>query len=98
LQPPSSISHDLTSSNVAAPPPSEEADVALEGRTPIADSTGSPSKWRAPGRPDHRVHFVREILKTAATAFIFGLAVLAALVIWDFYVTAPWTRDGSVRA
>ena len=25
------------------------------------------------------------------------LAVLAALVIWDFYVTAPWTRDGSVR-
>ena len=25
------------------------------------------------------------------------LAVLAALVIWDFYVTAPWTRDGRVR-
>jgi multidrug resistance efflux pump len=24
--------------------------------------------------------------------------VLAALVIWDFYVAAPWTRDGSVRA
>ena len=23
--------------------------------------------------------------------------MLAALVIWDFYVTAPWTRDGSVR-
>jgi RND family efflux transporter MFP subunit len=25
------------------------------------------------------------------------LAVAAALVIWDSYVTAPWTRDGSVR-
>jgi RND family efflux transporter MFP subunit len=28
---------------------------------------------------------------------ILALAVLAAVVIWDFYVTAPWTRDGSVR-
>jgi RND family efflux transporter MFP subunit len=41
--------------------------------------------------------FARETLKTAATLLIFGLAVLAALVIWNFYVTAPWTRDGSVR-
>ncbi|HEX3522159.1 MAG TPA: biotin/lipoyl-binding protein, partial [Stellaceae bacterium] len=41
--------------------------------------------------------FVQETLKTAATVLILGLAVLAALVIWDFYVTAPWTRDGSVR-
>ncbi|HZC96603.1 MAG TPA: HlyD family secretion protein [Bradyrhizobium sp.] len=37
------------------------------------------------------------MLKTAATLLILGLAVLAALVIWDYYVTAPWTRDGSVR-
>jgi RND family efflux transporter MFP subunit len=37
------------------------------------------------------------MLKTAATLLILALAVLAALVIWDFYVTAPWTRDGSVR-
>ena len=36
-------------------------------------------------------------MKTAATLLIFVLAVLAALVIWDFYVTAPWTRDGRVR-
>jgi RND family efflux transporter MFP subunit len=40
---------------------------------------------------------VRETLKRAATLLILGLAVLAALVIWDSYVTAPWTRDGSVR-
>ncbi len=38
------------------------------------------------------------MLKRAATLLIFLLAVLAALVIWDSYVTAPWTRDGSVRA
>jgi RND family efflux transporter MFP subunit len=37
------------------------------------------------------------MLKTAATLLILVLAVLAALVIWDSYVTAPWTRDGSVR-
>jgi RND family efflux transporter MFP subunit len=41
--------------------------------------------------------FARETLKTVATLLIFVLAVLAALVIWDTYVTAPWTRDGSVR-
>jgi RND family efflux transporter MFP subunit len=41
--------------------------------------------------------FAWETLKTAATLLILLLAVLAALVIWDSYVTAPWTRDGSVR-
>jgi RND family efflux transporter MFP subunit len=41
--------------------------------------------------------FARDTLKTTATLLILGLAVLAALVIWDSYVTAPWTRDGSVR-
>lgn len=32
-----------------------------------------------------------------ATLGIGLLAVLTALVIWDYYVTAPWTRDGRVR-
>jgi RND family efflux transporter MFP subunit len=32
-----------------------------------------------------------------ATLLVLALAVLAALVIWEFYVTSPWTRDGSVR-
>jgi multidrug resistance efflux pump len=41
--------------------------------------------------------FARETLKTVATLLIFVLAVLAALIVWDSYVTAPWTRDGSVR-
>jgi RND family efflux transporter MFP subunit len=41
--------------------------------------------------------FARETFKTVATLLILVLAVLAALVIWDSYVTAPWTRDGSVR-
>ena len=41
--------------------------------------------------------FARATLKTTATLLILALAVLAAVVIWDYYVTAPWTRDGSVR-
>jgi RND family efflux transporter MFP subunit len=90
--------------HVAAPAPSEEAGVALEGRWPIADPSErlpvepkSPPKGPAPGRPGRTARFARETLKTAATLLILALAVLAALVIWDFYVTAPWTRDGSVR-
>src|SRR5258708_33088921 len=35
--------------------------------------------------------------KRLATLAIMLVAILMALVIWDYYVTAPWTRDGSVR-
>jgi RND family efflux transporter MFP subunit len=41
--------------------------------------------------------FARATLKTTATLLLLAVAVLAAVVIWDFYVTAPWTRDGIVR-
>jgi multidrug resistance efflux pump len=41
--------------------------------------------------------FLRSCGKTAATLTILGLAVLASLVIWNTYVTAPWTRDGRIR-
>ena len=78
---------------------------AVEGRSPIADPlervsfdpTSSLKRAAPPRRPGRIARFFRETLKTAATLLIFVLAVLAALVIWDFYVTAPWTRDGRVR-
>src|SRR6266702_2167030 len=35
--------------------------------------------------------------KRLATLAIMLVAVLMALVTWDYYVTAPWTRDGRVR-
>jgi RND family efflux transporter MFP subunit len=85
LQSPSSISHDRTTSNVAEPYPGAAERSVLH----VAAA--------APGRPARTARFARETLKTAATLLILGLAVLAALVMWDFYVTAPWTRDGSVR-
>ncbi len=84
--------------------PSEETGLALEGRLPIADpSEGVPVDPRPPlkgpgsGRPDRMARFARKTLKTAATLLILVLAGAAALVIWDTYVAAPWTRDGSVR-
>jgi RND family efflux transporter MFP subunit len=41
--------------------------------------------------------FARGMLKTTATLLILAVAVLAAALIWDYYIAAPWTRDGSVR-
>jgi multidrug resistance efflux pump len=35
--------------------------------------------------------------KRLATLAIMLVAVLMALVTWDYYVAAPWTRDGRVR-
>jgi multidrug resistance efflux pump len=35
--------------------------------------------------------------KRLATLAIALVAVVMALVTWDYYVTAPWTRDGRVR-
>jgi multidrug resistance efflux pump len=35
--------------------------------------------------------------RVGATVAIFAVALLSASVIWDYYVTSPWTRDGRVR-
>ena len=99
---PDAVEHDVL--RRTAPAPVKKAGAAVEGRSPIADplervpvDPKSSLKRAAPRRPDRMARFVRETLKTAATLLIVALAVLAALVIWDSYVTAPWTRDGSVR-
>src|SRR5262245_56660637 len=43
----------------------------------------------------------RELLLASArklvTVFIALAAVMISLIAWDHYLTAPWTRDGSVR-
>jgi RND family efflux transporter MFP subunit len=95
---------DRSAPHVAAPAPSEEAGAALEGRSPIADPSERPpvvpkARLKGPvfGRPGRIARFARGTLRTTATLLSLAVAVLAALVIWDTYVTAPWTRDGSVR-
>jgi multidrug resistance efflux pump len=66
--------------------PTRQQRCAEDGRPP-ADAS----------RPQQLLHFVRFCGKTAATLAILGSAVLASLVIWDIYVTQPWTRDGRIR-
>jgi multidrug resistance efflux pump len=43
------------------------------------------------------VRWILAGLKGLATLAIALVAILMALVTWDYYVTAPWTRDGRVR-
>jgi RND family efflux transporter MFP subunit len=119
LQSPDSISRERTTAtvaerrpvaaehsvlHVASPAWSEEADLALEGRPPIADPSerlgvGPVATRKGPlsGRSGRLAPFAWAMLKTTATVLLLAVAVLAAVVIWNFYVTAPWTRDGIVR-
>jgi RND family efflux transporter MFP subunit len=90
--------------HVASSAPSKEAGAALEGRSPIAVPSERPGVQPMPTlkgplskRPGRMAGFARATLKTTATLLIFALAALAAVVIWDYYITAPWTRDGSIR-
>jgi multidrug resistance efflux pump len=39
----------------------------------------------------------RRMARTGATVLCIPVAILAALVIWNSYVCAPWTRDGRLR-
>jgi multidrug resistance efflux pump len=50
---------------------------------------------RDPRRPSLR--WILACSKGVATLAIALVAVLAALVTWSYYVSAPWTRDGAVR-
>ncbi|MCJ2141756.1 HlyD family secretion protein [Methylobacterium sp. E-066] len=38
-----------------------------------------------------------KVFRLAATGLILLFAFVAAVFVWEFYVAAPWTRDGSVR-
>jgi RND family efflux transporter MFP subunit len=71
---------------------------------PVARTEPQPNETareKAPIRPSSRERrlAVRWILalKGLATLAIALVAILMALVTWDYYVTAPWTRDGRVR-
>jgi RND family efflux transporter MFP subunit len=101
---PSSVAAERSVLHVASPAWSEEAGPALEGRLPVADPGERPGAEPMPTlkgpiskRPGRMARLARATLKTMATLLILAAAVLAALVIWDYYITAPWTRDGAVR-
>jgi multidrug resistance efflux pump len=73
-----------------SPPVGPEIGCAAEpdrpSRAPVA-----PVRWRDVKR------LLLPWAKRLATLGILLVAVLMVLVTWDYYVTAPWTRDGRVR-
>ena len=96
---------------VASMPDKGLSDPAPKGLAP-APSRGEPASGEHDPGPKNRAsrndtpkrtkqtfiaRFGPTLLKTVATLLILGIAVLATLVIWGYYVTAPWTRDGRVR-
>ena len=52
---------------------------------------------RASGGRRLAIRWIGAGLKRLTTLTIALVAVAAGLVTWDYYVTAPWTRDGRVR-
>ncbi|KQP48858.1 HlyD family secretion protein [Methylobacterium sp. Leaf108] len=50
--------------------------------------------------PDHAPRRSRRLARLGRlllTGLILGAALVAAIVVWRYYVVAPWTRDGRVR-
>ncbi|MGU3360914.1 efflux RND transporter periplasmic adaptor subunit [Methylobacterium sp. M6A4_1b] len=72
---------------MAQDPPAETAAVGSEVRPSASGPDTSP---RAPGRS-------RRVLRLLVTGLVLACAFVAAALVWQFYVTAPWTRDGRVR-
>jgi multidrug resistance efflux pump len=40
----------------------------------------------------------RDFVRIVVTLVTVAIAIVVALALWDYYVNAPWTRDGRVRA
>jgi multidrug resistance efflux pump len=53
--------------------------------------------WGASGKRKRVARWMAAVGRGMATLGAILLALLMALVTWDYYVTAPWTRDGRVR-
>jgi multidrug resistance efflux pump len=80
----------------------ERRDASANADDPSAlAATRADAKTRATGnsrQPLSRTHrFIVRICKTLSTLAIVAVAAVGALLTWDYYVTAPWTRNGSIR-
>jgi RND family efflux transporter MFP subunit len=55
------------------------------------------TEWGASDKRKRVAHWMAAVGRGMATLGAILLPLLMALVAWDYYVTAPWTRDGRVR-
>jgi multidrug efflux pump subunit AcrA (membrane-fusion protein) len=72
-----------------APAPLQLSETARD-LTPITEP--SALRKRNPAR-----RWTVTVVKQLTTLGVALVAIVMALVTWDYYVTAPWTRDGRVR-
>jgi Biotin-lipoyl like len=98
----SSVPGETASGSTAAEAPTRPAVLEPVARAaPQRNETRrQPAPFAEPPQSGKRIHVRRWLLaiaKRLATLSIALVAVLMALVTWDYYVTAPWTRDGRVR-
>jgi multidrug resistance efflux pump len=61
------------------------------------DTEGRQQSLKALSAPRWAAFFGQSLLKSAATFIVLAVAGVAALLIWNYYVVAPWTRDGRIR-
>jgi multidrug resistance efflux pump len=78
----------------------DEHAVPLAKTSPPAQHTSRRDELEASGlriRTNRLKRFGLRAGRVGATVTLFVVALLSASVIWDYYVTSPWTRDGRVR-
>jgi multidrug resistance efflux pump len=73
------------------------ADTELKSRQDVAPSAPIADRPRAPDLSPRRRSRIR-ILPLLLTLIAVALAVVAGQALWNVYMAAPWTRDGTVRA
>jgi multidrug resistance efflux pump len=71
------------------------AEIAPKGRERTNDRKHSEPSDPLPSRPVQRRFHIAPVVITLVTV---GLAMLLGRAMWDAYMGAPWTRDGTVRA
>jgi multidrug resistance efflux pump len=92
-----------TFSAPSAPIPTDTTDahaVPFAKTSPPAQHTSRRDELEASGlrtRTNRLKRFGLNAGRVGATVAIFAVALFSSSVIWDYYVTSPWTRDGRVR-
>src|SRR6516164_936058 len=86
--------------DMAAPPQPPMLRAVAPAALQVSETTRELAQITGPSAPRKRNPARRwtvTAVKQLATLGVALVAVAMALVTWDYYVTAPWTRDGRVR-
>ena len=74
------------------------SDASQDADRQDADRKAQPAEASSPSKASRTtVRRPRRIWRLLATGLILACAFVGAALVWQFYVTAPWTRDGRVR-